>query len=199
MRSNLFKSKDKILLVVYRILTVILILFWSVLSSIVLLSGTFQRYLYPITYKEEVLEFSDKYGVDKYLVFAVIKVESGFDKNANSDKNAKGLMQITEKTARYIADNLKIEEFDLFDAKTNVEFGCWYLKYLINKFTDIDTAICAYNAGEGNVNKWLSNTQYSDDKIRLQNIPFGETREYLKKIRKTFSKYQKIYENLLDK
>ena len=108
-------------------------------------------------------------------------------------------MQITDKTGAYIASLLSVEIYDLFDAKTNVKFGCFYIKYLIERFNFIDTAVCAYNAGEGNVSLWLKNPQYSADKKTLSYIPFYETRQYLNKIKKSFIKYQKLYRNILDK
>ena len=174
----------------------ILILFTISFAFIPIFEKTF---IYPLRYKEEVFEFSAEFDLPPTLIFAIIKVESSFDKTSESDVGAKGLMQITDKTGAYIASLLSIEYYDLFDAKTNVKFGCFYIKYLIDRFYFIDTVICAYNAGEGNVASWLKNPQYSTDKKTLNHIPFYETRQYLKKIKKSFSKYQKLYRNILDK
>ena len=133
------------------------------------------------------------------MVFSVIKTESNFKSNAESQAGAIGLMQITPKTADYIAEMLKISDYDLLDAYTNVWFGCYYLKYLLNKFSLLNVALCAYNAGEGNVALWLNNQDYSTDKINLSVIPFKETKEYLAKILKTYKKYSELYGNILDK
>ena len=108
-------------------------------------------------------------------------------------------MQITLSTAEYIAKRVNINEYDLQDENINVRFGCYYLRYLIDKFKDIETAICAYNAGEGNVALWLNNPSYSSDKKTLVYVPFLETREYIKKIQENFSKYKKLYGKFLDK
>ncbi len=158
-----------------------------------------KSFIYPLKYEQEVFEFSAEYDLPPALIFAIIKVESNFNKNAISSADAKGLMQITDKTGDYIANFLSVKNFDLFDAKTNIRFGCFYIKYLINRFNLLDTAICAYNAGEGNVALWLKNPQYSQDKKMLNHVPFYETRQYLKKIKKSFTKYQKLYRNILDK
>ena len=158
-----------------------------------------RRYLYPLDYKETIVEYADYYGINRALVFAMVKSESSFNKKAVSSKGAKGLMQITDKTAEYIAKKLGVEEYDLFDEKTNVNFGCYYIKYLYVRFKDIETALVAYNAGEGNVSLWLTNEEYSKDGKTLLNIPFNESREYLQKIKLNFENYKKLYGKLLDK
>ena len=189
-------------MIIFRKTAKILVVFVAIIftiSSINFFAFIINRYLYPLKYKEIVIENADLYGLDRALVFATIKVESSFDKNAQSNKGAVGLMQITLSTAEYIANRLNINEYDLQDENINVRFGCYYLRYLIDKFKNIETAICAYNAGEGNVSKWLKDSDYSEDQITLKTVPFKETEEYLKKIVKTFEKYKKLYGNLLDK
>lgn len=158
-----------------------------------------KKYIYPLKFSQIVFEFSKKYSLSPALIFSVINVESSFDENAVSSKGAKGLMQITDKTGDYIAQKLNVDCYDLFDAKTNVMFGCFYIHYLKEKFVLLDTTICAYNAGEGNVTAWLKNTQYSKDGKTLFFVPFKETNAYLKKIQKNFQKYNKLYGNILDK
>ena len=158
-----------------------------------------KKYFYPLTYSQIVFQFSKEYSLPPALIFAIIKTESSFDKNAVSKAGAKGLMQITDKTGEFIAKKMNASSFDLFDAKTSVEFGCYYLNYLKQKFPNIETTICAYNAGEGNVASWLKNPLYSTDGKTLKTIPFSETSAYLKKIKKNFAKYEKLYGNILDK
>ena len=158
-----------------------------------------RQVLYPKKYENIVVSNSYRYNLDPAIVYSVIKIESEFNKDAQSEKGAKGLMQITEDTGEYIAKMQGVESYDLSDAHTNITFGCFYLKYLLLKFENQDTALCAYNAGEGNVNSWLNNEKYSKDKKTLLNIPFPETRNYVKKINETFVKYKKLYENILDK
>lgn len=154
---------------------------------------------YPLKYKNEICYYADNYDLDRALVLSVVKVESGFDKNAVSGAGAIGLMQITEKTGEYIASKLGVLDYDLTNVKDNLNFGCFYLKYLLTKFSDIQTALIAYNAGEGRVVKWLKDSKFSDDGIRLKTIPYKETRDYITKINKNFSKYKELYKNFLDK
>jgi soluble lytic murein transglycosylase len=108
-------------------------------------------------------------------------------------------MQITDKTGEYIANLLDKKDYDLFNAKDNLNFGCYYINKLIGQFNSVETAMIAFNAGEGNVRKWLKNSEYSVDGVTLNNVPFNETKEYIKKIKQNFTKYKKLYRNILDK
>ena len=171
---------------------VIFILFWSMNCCI-------RKFVYPLEYKKEVLESSSRYNLDSALVFAVIKVESNFDSDATSGAGAVGLMQITPSTAEYISKLVNKKDYDLFNAADNIEFGCFYLNYLLAKFGNLQTALYAYNAGEGKVAGWLKDKKYSLDGTTLFNVPYKETKEYTEKISETFSKYKKLYGNILDK
>ena len=115
--------------------------------------------------------------------------------------NAKGfsVTKLPFDQSLFIQLKLGVENYNLTDVKTNINFGCYYIKYLFLRFKDMNTALIAYNAGEGNVSLWLMNNEYSDDKITLKSIPFNETRDYIKKINENFSKYKKLYGNILDK
>ena len=157
------------------------------------------RYFYPLKYKETVVHYCEKYGVDKALAFSVIKTESDFNPYAESEKGAKGLMQITDNTANYIATLLGESEYDLFDETTNIRFGVFYLSYLKRIFKTNTETLCAYNAGEGRVRGWLKNSHFSADGKTLNKIPFAETEGYVKKTCKSFRKYQKLYGDILDK
>ena len=86
-----------------------------------------------------------------------------------------------------------------YQVSDNLDFGCYYIRYLLDKFCVLETALCAYNAGEGRVSSWLKDGRYSLDGITLYEIPFSETKAYLSKIKESLSKYKKLYGNLLDK
>ncbi|CDF58134.1 lytic transglycosylase domain-containing protein [Thermobrachium celere] len=150
--------------------------------------------IFKLSYQKQVYTYSKYYNLDPMLVFAVIKVESNFDKNAVSNKGAVGLMQIKPSTAEYISNLLKDDSFDkskLFDPDLNIRYGCFYLKKMIEMYNgDIDVALMAYNAGCGNVNKWLDNAK---GKLDIEDIPFNETKWYVKKIRKYYKLYRYIY------
>ena len=158
-----------------------------------------KKYIYPIKYEKMVKQSVNEFELDVYLVYAVIKTESGFDANALSEKGAVGLMQIMPSTASFIAKELGASSYDLYDANCNIRFGCFYLKYLLEKYKSVPNAIIAYNAGEGRVNNWLKDTRYSKDGITIENIPIKETKEYLEKCEKSYNKYKSLYKNLLDK
>ena len=198
MRGSFFSFSDKTLKIMYRVLGVIvaaIIIFFSL--NFLFYTGI--RRFYPLEYSEEVKKYAKEYELDQALVYSIIKVESGFNEKAQSKKGAQGLMQITESTGKYIAEKLKVTEYDLKNGRTNIYFGCYYLRYLFSRFKKLETVIAAYNAGEGKVTEWLNDSRYSDDNKTLTSIPFRETREYIKKIKKTFVKYNKLYGNILDK
>ena len=164
----------------------------TILSLCVVFAFIFLLNLYPLKYKSIIKNYSNMYGVSGEIVASLINAESSFDKNSVSDKGAVGLMQIVPKTAQWLAGKEGLEySYDrLFDAEYNIRLGVSYLKYLINKFEVLDTAIVAYNAGEGNVSRWLEYEQYSEDGKVLKKIPFKESENYLKKIKNSLGIYK---------
>lgn len=158
-----------------------------------------QKAIYPVKYKEFVLEYAGKYDLDPYMVFAMIKVESNFKPDAISPKNARGLMQISDKTGKWGADVLKLNDYSiksLYDPETNIYIGCWYMKSLLKEFgNDPNLALAAYNGGSGNVNEWLKDRSLSATGKSLDRIPFKETESYVKKVGNCRIAYKKLYEN----
>lgn len=147
----------------------------------------FELIMFPMKYSESVETISKKYNLEPPLVYAVIKTESDFQKDAKSSAGALGLMQILPSTARWIAEE-KNESFineDLFDEKRNIEYGCFYLRYLFDKFESIDVVVCAYNAGETKVRDWLLDGELIEEKI-----DYAETKNYLKKVRRNYQIYK---------
>jgi soluble lytic murein transglycosylase len=124
---------------------------------------------------------------------AVIKQESNFVPEAHSGV-AGGLMQLTQETAQWNANELGITDFDYMDPETNIELGCHYLKYLIKHYGNVDTALAAYNGGMGNVDAWLADKTYSSDGKTLDNIPFAETRNYVVKVNEYWAHYKELYD-----
>lgn len=193
-----FFNKKFFRLLFFLIINLILIAF---ISFCLFFSYRFiqKKYIYPLEYKDWVFEYSKNFNLDSAIIFSIIKIESNFNAAAISNKNAMGLMQITSSTGNFIANNLNVKDYSLLNPKTNILFGCWYLKYLKNKFNNLNVVVAAYNAGEGNVANWLSNSNYSLDGKTLNAIPFSETKRYVDKFATTFAKYKKLYENILDK
>ena len=154
---------------------------------------------FPIKYEEAVTKYSQIYELDPYMVYSIIKVESSFDEKAESNKGARGLMQITPSTGEWIAEKLKIKEFDsddLFLPEINIMMGTWYFNYLTEKFdNDITLAIAAYNAGPGNVQNWLNDEDISRNGEELNRIPYRETENYVKKFNNAYEQYKELYES----
>nr|WP_300002795.1 lytic transglycosylase domain-containing protein [Tissierella sp.] len=148
-------------------------------------------------YKDHIGKSSSKHDIDPYLVTAIIDVESGFNKEAVSAKDARGLMQITEQTGKWGFEQLKMDDYDnekLFIPEVNIEIGTWYLQRLKQEFNgDMDLVLAAYNGGSGNVTKWLKDKEYSSDGKTLDKIPFKETENYVKKVNTRYEKYKKMY------
>ena len=155
----------------------------------------------PDEYAEFVEKYAQEYSVSEELVWAVIKTESGFDSSAVSNKGAIGLMQMMPSTFEWLTNDILRDHHNsgmLYDPETNIRYGTYYLSRLYSRFGDWDTAIAAYNGGEGNVSEWLADLRYSDDgkKLKIENIPdeFSETENYVKKVNKAFRKYKELYE-----
>ena len=145
---------------------------------------------FPRKYRYFVEYYSEKYNLETNMVYAVIKTESNFEADALSSKNAMGLMQITGSTGKWAAElmgNEYFEEYMLFDEETNIEMGCWYLNRLVKNYGSTDIALAAYNAGGGNVSRWIREEGLTEENIDA--IPFAETRNYVEKV----NTYTKIY------
>lgn len=166
-------------------------------ALIVFGADTYEKLVYPLAYSDIILKYSNQNRLDGYLVMAVIKTESNFIHDAHSGK-AGGLMQLTDDTAEWICGKMDIkhDKIDLFEPEDNIKLGCFYLKFLIDKYDgNIDVALAAYNAGPANVDAWLKDKKYSKNGRDLDYIPFPETRDYVKKVNKQWQKYMEIYKN----
>ena len=149
--------------------------------------------IYPLKYLEIVEKNAETYGLDAVFICSVIHAESRFNKDAVSKKGASGLMQISKITADWAAEELHINNYNyknIHDPEINILIGCWYLNKLNAQFDGVtDTVLAAYNAGSGNVSGWLTLPEYSSDGKNLYNVPFGETREYIKKVNENLKIY----------
>lgn len=173
-----------------------------ILAAILLAVLVGARYIikekfFPYKYKEYVDAYSSEYNLDPLLVLAVVKTESKFNEEAESHKNAVGLMQITVETGEWAAKEMGYSTFskeNLYDEKYNIRMGCWYLRRLNDLFDgDLDLTIAAYNAGPTNVQSWLKNEKYSSDGKSIDYIPFGETKKYVDKVNTYYQVYKYYY------
>ena len=154
---------------------------------------------FPLKYEKEILKYSREYDLDPSLVASIINTESSFKEDIVSKQGAIGLMQIMPQTAKYISNLMGENEFKtemLFDPEKNINYGCYYLKYLFARFENEKVSLSAYNAGEGNVSKWLKDEKYSDDGITLKSMPYYETLNYVEKIENGVNYYKGRFKNV---
>lgn len=155
------------------------------------------KMIYPLYFQDTIIKYSEEYDLPPPLVAAVIKTESNFNVFAQSRKDAKGLMQITPSTGRWIAEKLGMKSYNedmLFDPEINIRFGCWYIRYLYNNYdSDMTLAFAAYNGGRGNVDKWLADKSLSRDGKNLDEIPFKETKNFVIRVNNHYKVYKKLY------
>ncbi len=163
--------------------------------------GMFERkYSYPLK------DFGLPYKIELALVNSIIRQESEFDQYARSSAGAMGLMQLIYPTAKYVGKKLK-RNFNkthlLKYPKLNARFGSYYLSELIDRYKgSYVLAIAAYNAGPGNVDKWI--TRYGDPRKTnnynvvvgwIEKIPFYETRSYVQNVLSNLQVYRSIIRN----
>ena len=157
-----------------------------------------QKIVYKKQYSEYVTKYANEYNIDENLIYAVIKAESNFKNDAKSSKDAMGLMQLMKDTAKEVSQkiNLQIEddniEQKLLDVEININLGTKYLSDLIDRYQNIELAVTAYNAGIGTVNNWIEKGIIKSDGSDIENIPYKETNNYVRKILRDY----KIYSNL---
>ena len=162
----------------------ILLIFLVVLMIILpFLLQVGEKQIYPREYSGIVEKYSELYGVPENVVYAIIHAESKFQADAVSQAGAVGLMQIMPSTFRDLQGRLgeSLSDESLAEPETNIKYGTYYIGFLLNYYNDIELAVTAYNAGIGNVNKWLADPKYSSNG-ELTHIPFGETRAYTAKV-----------------
>jgi soluble lytic murein transglycosylase len=135
-----------------------------------------ERMRYPLRYSEYVRVHARENGLDPALLAAVIYQESKFNAGARSPSGAIGLMQLTPSTAHGIAVRTGGDAFrtnDLYDPEINIRYGAWYLANLFRKYGQERLVLAAYNAGQGNVDRWRSNGEA---------IQFPETEAYVDRV-----------------
>lgn len=156
------------------------------------------RIYYPYRFRDVIEKNAELHGIDPLLVAAVIRVESRFHPEAESEKGALGLMQIMPSTAEWIAEQVGVDGFTtgmLLDPETNIRFGCWYLASLSKEFNGrLPVVIASYNGGRGHVSRWLAEGTWSGEYADRAQIPFGETRHFLTRVWRTYRVYKYLYE-----
>jgi soluble lytic murein transglycosylase len=150
----------------------------------------------PLRHEDIIRQQAAAKGIDPSLVAAVIYTESRF-RDQTSHAGARGLMQITPATARYIAHlsgGTAFEQGDLATPQINISYGVYYLRYLLQRYGDNKVlALAAYNGGEGNVDRWISRAAMSEHAFGVDQIPFAETRAYVGRVLHWQVQYRRKY------
>ncbi len=160
-----------------------------------------RKAVYNWPYSREIHQYSAQYRVDPFLAVAVMKNESGFKPDAESKTGALGLMQIMPETGAWIA---KCTDFPNFKAsmltlpELNIKFGCWYLSELENEFQSNEILmLAAYNAGRGTVKQWMNEYGWGFGFDDISQIPFDDTRNYVRKVLHDRERYAVLYKNTM--
>ena len=141
---------------------------------------------FPMPYKQQVLEHAQARKLDPSLIYGVMRRESLFDPLARSSVGALGLMQLMPSTARGVARSLGMKrprKSDILRVDNNIRFGTHYLRTVMNRFdNNVALAAAAYNAGPGNVRRWLPRDEVMSADLWVETVPFKETRNYVQAV-----------------
>ena len=163
--------------------------------------GWYARWWYPLDHADLITRSASQNNLDPALVAAVIFEESGFEDGSRSDAGAIGLMQLMPSTATWIAAKTGGADFmisDLKDPSVNIAYGCWYLRYLMDRYGSADVALAAYNGGTENVDKWLADAKKENRPFSsVVDIPWRETRDYVARVDHTRDVYTSAYSSEL--
>lgn len=149
--------------------------------------------LYPFAYWPVVSEVSLQYNIDPFALLAVMREESRYDPEARSVSGALGLMQLMPQTAYSLNREAKVHIADksmIHDVRVNITIGGYYLKTLLTEFKNLPIALAAYNAGHEKVRDWLRDGKYKAYDEFIEDIPFDETRNYVKKVLISYNIYR---------
>jgi soluble lytic murein transglycosylase len=150
----------------------------------------------PLRHEDIIRQQAKDKHLDAALIAGVIYAETKF-RPRRSSAGAEGLMQITPATARFIAHRsggVAFRASDLGDAQINIQYGAYYLRYLLDRYGGNETlALAAYNGGEGNVDRWLVRASKDERQFAPDDIPFPETRAYVDRVQQARADYRDTY------
>jgi soluble lytic murein transglycosylase len=152
--------------------------------------------IFPLTYWEAIRQNAALHDLDPYIVAALVAQESTFDASAHSSANAWGLMQILPSTGKRLAASVGIRRFTtamLTNGDTNIRLGTLYFRRLIQQFGGTYYALASYNAGENRVIRWKAERPGMEEDEFIDDIPFPETQNYVKRILGTAEDYRHLY------
>lgn len=177
---------------------VLLLLIVGFLAFLFIKSDWMARLMYPIHYQEDIRASAVNYDLDPLLIAAIIRVETNYSTGKESHKGALGLMQLMPDTADWVIKKAGFsdvtEDILRHRADVSIQIGAWYLSSLHKQFKgNRIAAVAAYNAGPGNVSKWMNGGIWNGKLETASSIPFGETRHYVQRVFYYYNKYKDLY------
>ncbi|NJM71799.1 MAG: transglycosylase SLT domain-containing protein [Scytonema sp. RU_4_4] len=157
---------------------------------------TYWQARYPFPFQKEIEQWSQKRQLNPLLVVALMRQESHFEPKVRSTAGAVGLMQVLPSTAKWIAPQIQLDskKIDLQNPNDNIMMGTWYLDHTHQQYGNNSLlAIASYNAGPGNVSKWLQTLPKGDPDEFVESIPFDETRNYVRQVLGNYWNYLRLY------
>ncbi len=151
---------------------------------------------YPEIFTDSVEKYSARENIPDFILYAVIREESHFDKDIVSRAGAVGLMQLLPVTAKDTARKLKLKNIDLKDPVTNLNLGTKHLGSLYSRLNSVPKAILSYNAGLQRLRGWERDLKTLPDDLFIEAVPYKETRDYFKKILISSIFYARLYDRL---
>ena len=152
------------------------------------------RLVYPVHYYEDIKKYADETGNCPPLMLSITREESYFNPHASSYVGAKGLMQLMPATAAEIASKKSLGYYDLSNSASNIKLGNYYYAYIKSLLSGMDvSAIASYNGGIGSVTRWKKSLSYTDTDSFVEQIPYEETQNYVKKVLRSYWNYIRIY------
>ncbi|NEQ69183.1 MAG: transglycosylase SLT domain-containing protein [Symploca sp. SIO2D2] len=150
--------------------------------------------LFPIPYREDILQWSEQRQLNPFLVTALIRQESRFEKLIRSSAGAVGLMQVMPETGKWVAEKIDLLEYDVEKPNDNIQLGTWFLDFTHKEYDNNSLlALASYNAGPGNVSKWVKKYGFSDPDAFIEKIPFPETKGYVENVFANYWNYLRLY------
>lgn len=156
----------------------------------------FWEMFYPLGWRDALTAAAGRASLDPFLVAAVVREESSFYPRARSRVGARGLMQLMPDTGRAVAKARQIPFPDaevLDQPVTNLEIGTIFFGGLLREFGDARLAAAAYNAGPTRVREWWTNRKTDDLEVWVEQIPYNETRAFVKRVMLSWQEYQRVY------
>lgn len=141
---------------------------------------------FPILFNDLLDKYAKKRGIDQSWMYGLVRAESAFIEDVKSPAGALGLMQVMPRTGKETAKNIGLKGFKtskLKQAETNIPIGSAYMKQMLKKFDgNMVLATAAYNAGPHRVSKWLPKKGCMEPDVWVEQIPFNETRKYVRRV-----------------